>query len=268
MDKMTRLRDYLKETGKIAVAFSGGVDSSFLLKAARDILGRENVLAITIESSFNPVQEINEAQEAAADWDVPFLKLDLDVFAIKGIEKNPTDRCYICKTGIFENVIKTAKERGFHIVVDGTNADDVGDYRPGMKALSELGVKSPLKECGFTKADIRQLSKEMNVYTWNKPSKACLASRIPYGETITEEKLRMVEKAEEYLCRIGFVQLRVRSHGNLARIEISPDEMQKVFDLALMEDISNEFKKIGFSYTALDLKGYRTGSLNEVLIDK
>ena len=268
MEKMKKLKEYLESMGKIAVAFSGGVDSSFLLKAARDILGKDNVLAITIESSFNPIQEIEEAQEAAQDWDVQFLKLRLDVFAIKGIEHNPTDRCYICKTGIFENVIKAAKDRGFEVVVDGTNADDEGDYRPGMKALAELGVKSPLKECGFTKADIRQLSKEQNVYTWNKPSKACLASRIPYGETITEEKLRRVEKAEDYLIKLGFVQLRVRCHGNLARVELSPDEMQKVFDLALMEQISNEFKKIGFSYTALDLKGYRTGSLNEVLINK
>lgn len=265
MDKIEKLSELLKSYGKVCVAYSGGVDSTFLLSFAVRTLGRENVLAATVRASINPSYEIDEAEEMLKALGIDYLLIDSDVFAIEGFRENPVDRCYICKTAIFRNIIKKAGEKGFDRVVDGTNADDEGDYRPGMKALAELKVASPLKESGLTKAEIRSISKDMDLATWDKPSLACLASRIPYHEEITEQKLRAVEAAEKYLFDKGFRQLRVRCHGNLARIELSPDELDKLFDAAIMRDIDTELKKLGFKYAALDLLGYRTGSLNEVL---
>lgn len=265
MEKLQKLKELLRSYGKAAVAFSGGVDSSFLLKVAFDTLGKDNVVAITLKAAVNPTAEMWSAAAYAKELGVEFIQLDADVFSIPGFTENLPDRCYTCKKSIFTRILETAAKKGINIILDGTNADDDNDYRPGMKALEELGVKSPLKLSGLTKEEIRRLSKELEVPTWNKPSKACLASRIPYHEPITPEKLRMVEAAEEYLMGQGFIQVRVRCHGNLARIELAPEELERFFDMKFMQEAHKRFKEIGFSYTALDLAGYRTGSLNEML---
>jgi uncharacterized protein len=186
--------------------------------------------------------------------------LDRDYFI-----NNPVDRCYYCKKNIFSKIIEIAKKSNIEFIADGSNIDDMGDYRPGMKAVKELGVVSPLKEAGMGKDDIRLLSRELGLPTWDKPSYACLASRIPYGEKIDREKLEMVDKAEQYLISLGFRQLRVRHHGNMARIEVLSNERDRFFDTGLMDKVYEELKKIGFKYVALDLKGYRTGSMNEAI---
>lgn len=265
MEKLAKLQELLRSYGKVAVAYSGGVDSSFLLKAALDTLGKENVLAITILSSVTPREELAETETFLASMDVNHIFIKKDVFEIPGFKENPKDRCYICKHKIFEEIIRQAKEKGISVVVDGTNADDEGDYRPGLKALQELKVLSPLKLSGLTKNEIRELSREMKLNTWNKPSLACLASRVPYYEEITEEKLSMVDKAEACLRSLGFVQLRVRCHGRLARIELLPEDIKRVFAEDLNTVINEKLKEIGFHYVSLDLIGYRTGSMNEVL---
>ncbi len=265
MEKLKKLQELLKSYGKVAVAYSGGVDSSFLLKVALDTLGKENVMGITILSSVTPKEELKETEHFLAAMDMNHLFIKKNVFDIPGFSENPKDRCYICKYKIFEEIKSIAKQNGIETVVDGTNADDEGDYRPGLKALKELEVVSPLKLSGMTKKEIRDLSKELNLNTWNKPSLACLASRIPYYEEITEEKLSMVDQAEAYLRKLGFEQLRVRCHGKLARIELVPEDMSKVFTGDFNRSIHDEMKKIGFQYVSLDLMGYRTGSMNEVL---
>jgi uncharacterized protein len=265
MEKLVRLQELLKSLGKVAVAYSGGVDSSFLLKVALDTLGKENVMGITILSSVTPKEELKETEHFLAAMDINHRFVTKNIFDIPGFSQNPKDRCYICKYKIFEEIKAIAEDSGIDTVVDGTNADDEGDYRPGLKALKELEVVSPLKLSGLTKKEIRDLSKELSLNTWNKPSLACLASRIPYYEEITEEKLSMVDQAEALLRSLGFEQLRVRCHGKLARIELVPEDIAKVFLSDLSGRIHDEMKKIGFQYISLDLMGYRTGSLNEVL---
>lgn len=262
-EKYIKLQEILRNYGRLAIAFSGGVDSSFLVVVAKRTLGRD-FLAIFMDIHSVPLLEKEEAEEFCERFEIPRIVLKYDELSIPGFAENPPDRCYICKKSLFTEIMKRAKEEGFDIVAEGSNADDVGDYRPGMKALSELGVKSPLTEAGLTKEEIRILSKELGLPTWDKPSKACLSSRFVYGERITEEKLRMVEIAEVYLQTLGIEQLRVRIHGeNLARIEVE----QKDFEIVLenKKKIISEFKKIGFLYVTLDLKGFRSGSMNEVL---
>lgn len=265
MDKLVRLKELLKSYGKVAVAYSGGVDSSFLLKVALDTLGKENVLGITILSSVTPKAELAETEKFLAEMDLNHMFIKKNVFEIPGFKENPEDRCYLCKYKIFEEILDKAKQQGILTVMDGTNADDEGDYRPGLRALQELQVVSPLKLCGLTKNEIRELSKEMELNTWNKPSLACLASRIPYNEEITAEKLEMVDKAEAYLRSLGFEQLRVRCHGKLARIELLPIDIKNIFELDLNSAINDRLREIGFQYITMDMKGYRTGSMNEVL---
>lgn len=265
LHNLEKLKNYIRQYDKVAVAFSGGVDSSFLLKAASDALGPENVIAITLKAAVNPESEVIEASVLAEHIGVKHIVLSADVMSIPGFRENPPERCYICKRAIFERIIKEAGKYGTSIIFDGTNAEDVNDYRPGMKALKELGVISPLKECGFRKSEIRSYSKEYGIKTWDKPSMACLASRIPYNETITEEKLRMIGKAEGLLQKMGFMQFRVRCHGGIARIEIAPVEMGKIMDINTMKEINDKLKGIGFQYVTLDMQGYRTGSLNEAL---
>lgn len=253
----------IKSYKKVAVAFSGGVDSSFLVVSAKEILGKENVLAINLMSSMQPESEENYAREFAEKYDINLIRLNANEYAIEGFVENSKDRCYYCKTTIFKTVIKTAKEKGFDVVVDGTNSDDEVDYRPGMRALKELNVRSPLKESGLTKIEIRTLLKKMNIETYNKPSAACLASRIPYGTRITREVLKQVELSEEFLKSIGFINHRVRYHGNLARIEVTEDQFRLLIEKRI--EIVERLKSFGFIYVTCDLLGYTVGSHNLVL---
>ncbi len=262
--KYQRLSDHLKSLGKVAVAYSGGVDSALLLYAANQALGKD-ILALTASSHLFPERELKETKAFCAELGVRQVILPVEEMKIKGFSQNPPDRCYLCKKHLFTLFQNTAGEYGFLVVAEGSNLDDTGDYRPGMRAIAELGIKSPLRECGFTKADIRQCAKELGLKVWDKPSYACLASRFVYGETISEEKLDMVDRAEQFLTDLGFRQMRVRVHGTTARIEIMPEDFPRMIDEQRRKLIADAFKKIGFAYAALDLTGYRTGSMNEVL---
>ncbi len=264
--KFENLKELIGSYNKAAVAFSGGVDSSFLSKVCFDMLGK-NTAAITIASSMNPESKIREAEEIAGSIGIQHYIIKEDSID-EEVSLNPPERCYYCKKIEFSLVKRKAMELGIETVLDGSNFDDVSDYRPGLRALRETGVKSPLKETGLTKLEIRELSKTLGLRTWNKPAYACLASRIPYGERITRNKLERIEKAEDYLKKLGFIQFRVRSHGDTARIEISPDERFKIFDTRTMDDISKNLKAAGFVYVSMELEGYKTGSLNKALLNK
>ena len=261
---LNHLQHIIKESAPLAVAYSGGVDSTFLLKVAHDVL-KDNVIAITARSATFPEREFKEAKAFARGIGIRHIVIKTDELKIKGFAENRPDRCYLCKYELFSKFKAAAAKHHIQWIAEGSNADDVKDYRPGTQALKELGVVSPLREAGITKDAIRKLSKKMGLPTWDKPSFACLASRFPYGEKITRDKLAMVNHAEEYLLRLGFKQVRVRHHGDVARIEVAENERRKFFNLKLMNDVHKKFRQIGFAYCALDLKGYRTGSLNEVL---
>lgn len=261
-EKYEKLKNYIKSLGSLAVAYSGGVDSTFLVKVAYDVLG-DRVIAVTATSSTYPKRELNDAITFIKQIGAKHIVIESEELEIEGFNKNPVDRCYYCKKELFEKIWKVAKAHGIEYVADGSNFDDLNDFRPGMKAACELNVVSPLKVAGLTKEDIRKLSKELGLPTWDKPAFACLSSRIPYGERITKEKLSMIEKAEEYLLGLGFKQVRVRYHQDkLARIEIGKDEMEKFLNINVIESVRNKFKELGFLYVTLDLDGYRTGSMN------
>jgi len=263
-NKLYMLKSNIKEMGSIAVAFSGGVDSTFLLKVAHDVLGSE-AIAVTARSSTYPEREFKEAVDFACKLSAKHIVIVSEELDIEGFSDNPVNRCYFCKNELFTKIYEVAKQNNIKYVADGSNVDDLGDYRPGMKAARELGVVSPLRDAGMTKEDIRILSRELELPTWDKPAFACLSSRFPYGQKITREKLDMVDKAEQFMLDLGFKQVRVRHHGDIARIEVAAYERSKLFDEELMDKIYEKFKKIGFAYAALDLKGYRTGSMNEVI---
>lgn len=260
--KYQHLQEYLRSLGSAAMAFSGGVDSTFLLKAAHDIL-RDKVLAVTASSCSFPERELREARNFCQQNGIPHIICKSEELDIEGFRQNPKNRCYLCKHELFEKIWAIAEERGCAVVAEGSNMDDNGDYRPGLLAVEELGVKSPLREAGLCKEEIRELSKQLGLPTWNKQSFACLSSRFAYGETISEEKLRMVDQAEQLLLDLGFYQVRVRIHGKIARIEVMPDEFEKL--LSVGQQISDVFQNLGFTYVTMDLTGYRTGSMNEVL---
>ena len=256
-EKYELLKSKLKDMGKVVIAYSGGVDSNFLLKVASDELGK-NAIAVTIHAMMHSYREMEEAKEYTKQFGVKHEVIKVDNFDEKGFIENSKKRCYYCKCAVF-NMIKDYAAKN---VLDGTNLSDLGDYRPGLKALEELNVVSPLKDSGLTKEEIRILSHRLNLKTYNKPSFACLASRIPYGDKITKEKLKLVEEAENYLQDLGFRQYRVRLHNDIARIEVAKDEMNKFFDDEMMKNVHNKLKEIGFKYVTLDLNGYQMGSLN------
>ena len=262
--KMRKLSEYLAGLGSVAVAFSGGVDSTFLLQAAKDVLG-DGVIALTAVSDFFPDRERREADAFCRERGIRQIICREEILKVPGVAENPANRCYLCKRALFEMFLAQAKRQGFSHVAEGSNLDDLGDYRQGLQAIAELGILSPLRECGFSKEDIRALSKEMGLPTASKPSYACLASRFAYGEEITGEKLAMVDQAEQLLLDLGFTQMRVRIHGTLARIEVLPEDFPRLAEPALRREIAEKLKTYGFSYVTADLAGYRTGSMNEML---
>lgn len=264
MFKYRHLQQNLRELKSVAVAFSSGVDSTFLLKVAHDVLG-DKVVAVTASSCSFPRRELEEAKKFCRENEIRHIICESEELDIEGFRQNPKNRCYLCKRELFEKIWGIAKENDLAAVVEGSNMDDNGDYRPGLIAVKELQVKSPLREAELSKAEIRELSRMLKLPTWDKQSFACLSSRFVYGETISEEKLQMVDKAEQLLLDLGFHQVRVRIHGMMARIEILPEEFAKITEPSVRKKLAEKFRGFGFTYITLDLEGYRTGSMNETL---
>ena len=263
-EKYDFLKSYIKELGSVAVAFSSGVDSTLLLKVAHDELG-DKCIALTGSSESFPQTEQEESNSFCEREGIKQVLFFSNELQNEDYAKNPKDRCYHCKHILFSTMQKLAKENGVSYVLEGSNVDDLGDYRPGLNAIAELGIKSPLREAGLTKDEIRQLSKQLDLPTFQKQSFACLASRIPYGERITAEKLKRIEEAEDFLKKKGFSYYRVRIQDKLARIEVLPKDIERFMEDSLRNEVVAYFKQLGFSYVTLDLQGYRTGSMNEVL---
>ncbi|MGB4439987.1 MAG: ATP-dependent sacrificial sulfur transferase LarE [Sedimentibacter sp.] len=262
--KYEKLKGYLENLNSVAVAFSSGVDSTFLLSVAHEVLG-EKAIAVTARSCSFPKRELEEAKHFTAVHGIKHIIIDSEELNIEGFSKNPVNRCYLCKKELFTKIRQVADENGLKEIVEGSNIDDNGDYRPGLIAVDELNVKSPLRYCDLTKDEIRILSKELNLPTWEKQSFACLSSRFPYGEDITEERLKQIDQAEQILLDLGFKQVRVRHHGNLARIEIGENQYSKLLESQTRHFINDKIKALGFVYISIDILGYRTGSMNEAL---
>jgi pyridinium-3,5-biscarboxylic acid mononucleotide sulfurtransferase len=257
--KSLKLNSVLSELGSFAVAFSGGVDSSFLLYRAHKVM-QSNIIAVTIRTPYIPFREIKESVDFTEKYGIKHKIVDI-AFPDQ-IKYNPIERCYLCKKTLFTQLVDFAKDNNYSYVIDGTNADDTGDFRPGMRALKEMGIRSPLLETGLTKMEIRELAKADGLDVWDKPAMACLLTRIPYDTEVKEGALRMIEEAEQMLYERGFPGTRVRVHGDVARIECIPGFMEKIIHDPDREQIITRLKKIGFRYVSLDLEGYRTGSSN------
>ncbi|MEE8575041.1 MAG: ATP-dependent sacrificial sulfur transferase LarE [Thermodesulfobacteriota bacterium] len=264
VEKFDRLTGILTEMGSVLIAFSGGVDSTFLLKVASLALS-ENAAALTATSPTYLERELAEAEKAAEEFGVKHYIRDSNELEISGFAENTTKRCYYCKSELFRIALNIAKKEGYDFVLDGTNLDDLGDFRPGSDAAKELQVRSPLVEANLSKTDIRELSRALSLSTADKPALACLSSRFPYGTEITEERLKMVAQCEELLRSLGVKQLRVRYHNDTARIEVEQADINLLLDKKVREKVIRKFKEAGFTYVTLDLEGYRTGSMNEVL---
>jgi len=263
--KFVRLQEIFKSMEKVLVAFSGGVDSTLLLKVAQDTIGNKNVLAVTALSPLYPERELAGVKKLIQTLGAKHRLIQSNELEIPGFSKNPSNRCYYCKSKLFKELLDLAKEEAIPFVVEGSTLDDDKDHRPGRLAIQELGIRSPLKEAHFTKMEVRELSMALGLPTWDKPSFACLASRFPYGEEITEQRLRMVDEAEDFLFGLGFKQVRVRHYGDLARIEILKEEMERLMNGSLREKVVKRLREIGYTYVTLDLQGFRSGSMNEVL---
>ncbi|MCD1294749.1 TIGR00268 family protein [Methanocella sp. CWC-04] len=261
--KLMRLKEILQELDSVLVAYSGGVDSTLLLKCAVDVLGYEKVVAATAVSEIMIQEDIEEAKKVAEGLGVRHIIFHSEEMENLEFIANTPERCYICKKGRYESLVGLKEELGLAYIVDGSNKDDEKDYRPGERALKELGIRSPLREAGLYKSEIREISREMGLPTWDSPSRTCLATRIPYGESITKDKIYAIREAENLLHCMGFAQVRVRHHGDIARIEVPYDEIDDI--LKHKKDIVDGIKKLGFKYISLDLEGFRSGSLNEVL---
>ncbi|WP_455539847.1 ATP-dependent sacrificial sulfur transferase LarE [Terrisporobacter sp.] len=263
-EKLNNLKNLISSYGSCAVAFSSGVDSTFVAYVAKDVLG-DKALLISIEAQTLTSRDKSDMDLYAKKIGLKLIKAPCNQLEVENIAKNSPKRCYYCKQAVFTKIKEIAKEHGIETIVDGTNASDCNDYRPGMQALEELGIKSPLKDCGFTKDEIRQCLKNWNIEASEKPSSGCLATRIPYEEVITQEKLDIIRKCEDYLLDLGLKNVRVRLENKNARIEVMPNERSFFFDEKVMDDVYAKFKSFGCTYVSLDLKGYRTGSLNEIL---
>ena len=262
--KYDTLRESIAALDGAVVAFSGGVDSAVLLKVAHEALG-ENVIAATVRSGFYPERETSAAAEFCEEEGIEHVIVDVDELTIPGIAENPPDRCYLCKSNLLGRLFELAAERGLGHVLEGSNADDLGDYRPGRRAVEELGAESPLLDHGFTKDDVRLLALSLGLDCWDKPSTACLASRFAYGEGLTAERLAMVDEAERLLSEAGFEQLRVRVHGDLARIEVPTDELGDLLDFSVRTGYPARLHELGFAFVTMDLEGFKSGSMNATL---